>query len=151
MKKVTQKILSFIIPALGIFIASPAFAQFTKPFPDLVTCSGAACNWCSVFEMIQRVFNTAVYIMFPLIVIFIMYAAILYIIGSTSGSEDSLKKARSTLTDAIIGMIIMLLTFIIVNATIVGITGTADIEDFLSVDCNKINTEPPISPSNPPQ
>ena len=89
--------------------------------------------------------------MFPLIVIFIMYAAILYIIGSTSGSEDSLKKARSTLTDAIIGMIIMLLTFIIVNATIVGITGTADIEDFLSVDCNKINTEPPISPSNPPQ
>ncbi len=144
-KNIRQLLMMAAIVAIGFFglLAKPQmiFAQeSTFPeTPQLVTCSGAACKWCDVFALLQRAFNTAEVIIFPIIVIYIIYGAVLYIIGSTSGSEESIEKARSTVTDAIIGLVLLMLTFIIVNAAIIGITGSK-IENFVNLDCSVIDT-----------
>lgn len=125
-----------VVFAMFLFATLPAFAQ---ELPQLVTCSGGACKWCDVFALLQRVFNTAEVIVFPLVVIYIIYGATLYIISATSGSEEGINKARATVTDAIIGLVLVLLTFVIVNATITGITG-GKIENFVSLDCSVVDT-----------
>lgn len=132
--------MAFVATLAGssLFYVQNASAQIGTPV-DLVTCSGYACKWCDVFALLQRVFNTAEVIIFPLVVIFVIYGAVLYIISSTSGSEEGLKKARATVTDAIIGLILILLTFVIVNATIIGITGSK-LANFISIDCSVIDT-----------
>lgn len=139
MKQKLQKFFILIVSSVFLFASNPAFAQFAKP-EDLVPCSGIKCDWCSVFKLLQTVFNTAEVIIFPLIVIYIIYGAVLYIISATSGSEEGLTKARATATDAIIGLVIVLLTFVIVNATIIGIVGNGvTLKQFISVDCSQVN------------
>lgn len=129
----------FAASGFAIFLAKPALAAFPTP-SDLVPCSGAGCDWCSVFKLLQTVFNTAEIIVFPLIVIYIIYGAVTYIISSITGSEEGLSKARATVTDAIIGLVIILLTFVIVNATLIGIAGSsATVESFVNLNCSDIN------------
>ncbi len=141
-----QKFFPKLIFTAGFFLfflVRPVFAQLPSGTTDLVPCTGFECNWCSVFQLLQTVFNTAQIIIFPLIVIYIIYGAVLYIISATTGSEEGLTKARATATDAIIGLIIVMLTFVIVNATIVGILGAnVSLENFVRVDCTKIDTTP---------
>lgn len=147
MLKTQKKIRTFVLlgfmlfsfVATAVVFVRPAFAQSSAASQDLVTCSGYACKWCDVFGLLQRVFNTAEAIVFPLVVIYIIYGAVLYIISSTSGSEEGLEKARATVTDAIIGLVLILLTFVIVNATIIGITGSK-LENFIKIDCSVIDT-----------
>ncbi len=143
MKKFLQNI-SFLIVGASMFLARPAMAATAFPSlpPDLVPCAGASCNWCNVFKLLQTVFNTAEVIIFPIIVIFIIYGAVLYIISSITGSEEGISKARETATDAIIGLIIIMLTFIIINATIIGIVGQqVSITNFVNLSCSDITTD----------
>lgn len=138
MKNFLKKIVAVVVPLLLGGVAAPAFAATS--ISDLVPCSGGACDWCSVFALLQKVFNTAEVIVFPLIVIYIIYGATLYIISATSGSEEGISKARSTVTDAIIGLVIVMLTFIIVNATIIGIAGNQiSIQSIVGIQCETVN------------
>lgn len=152
--------LVIVVMALFINLVLPAVTSAQVGTPtDLVTCSGYACKWCDVFALLQTVFNTATVIIFPLVVIYIIYGAVLYVTSATSGSQDGLTKARGTITDAIIGLILILLSFVIVNAVIVGITGSK-IENFVNIDCSVIDTNPgggdlqdvpaPSNPGTPP-
>jgi hypothetical protein len=151
-RKKTIYAVLLVVACLAFFaIAATSQAQTTTIGKDLVPCSGTACKWCDVFALLQNVFNTATFLLFPVVIVFIMYGGVLYIIGGTAGSDKQIKRAKDIVSDAITGLIIVLLSFVIVNALVVGITG-AKIENFLQIDCQSINfpTEPVIPPPPPP-
>lgn len=134
-KKLNAVLVVATMAGIQFFFATVARAQGTGKPEDLVPCAGAECDWCDVFKLLQNVFNTAALLLSLIIIVFIVYGGVLYIIGATAGSDTQIKRAKEIVGDAITGLIIALLSFIIVNAAIVGLTG-ARIEDFLNVTCN---------------
>jgi len=150
-KKIFYSLIISLFFALQVGMAIPARAQTPAPTTtpsiggDLVPCAGPECQWCDVFSLLQRVFNTAAFLLFFLIVIYILYGGILYVIGALAGSDSQTKRAKDIVSDAIAGLIISLLTFVIINAAIVGLTGSR-IENFLDIPCDNAKfPQPPTS------
>lgn len=149
--KMKTKIFFIILAVFLVFaLAEPTLAQNTG---DLVPCSGPACQWCDVFKLLQNVLNTFTALLGFIVIIFIMYGGYLYLIGGTVGGTTSKKKddgsvsysnasaarGKETMTDAIVGLVLIMLAWLLTNAVIVGLTG-AKLTDFLSVDCSEFES-----------
>lgn len=139
----TKLAILLAIAIIGITAVSSVSAQT----PDLVPCSGITCKWCDVFELIQTIINTGLVVIAPIIIVFIFYGGILYIIGSAAGSDEQITKAKSTVVDAIIGMVIVLLTWALINSVVLGLTGQP-LFRFAAIDCSEIQLPDPggVSP-----
>ncbi len=100
------------------------FAIFVVQAAGLVPCGGKdasgnsepACNWCFLMEMVSRVINYLIYIIFPL-------AAIMIVVGggfimTAAGSPVRVAKGKEIITAAVIGLLIALLSYLIIDTII---------------------------------
>lgn len=91
--------------ALLVIMSQPANAALTAP-------SGLG-GPTSVGQLIQIVTNLLLFIAGSVAVIFIVVGAIQY--STSAGNEQSVQKAKSTITNAVIGLVIAILALGIVN------------------------------------
>jgi amino acid transporter len=77
-------------------------------FTDLGTLLGNVINWVLGFAALVAV-------------LFIIYGGILYI--SSSGNEGRVENAKKTITNAVLGLIVIILSFFIVNFVIATVKG----------------------------
>lgn len=125
---------TFLILIIGLYSATPAYAQTTewtgvcisKENPDgtggdVATIQGLECLIANVFTVIITLIGLTAFIMF--------------IVGSvqwmlSGGNTEGTKKARDTITYAVIGIVVALSAFIVLNL-IAGFTGVESIKKFI--------------------
>lgn len=136
MKKI-KKII-FIIFTIFLF-ANTAFAAC--PTQGLVPCGteDCPCTLCHLFVLIKRIIDfLTTHVAIPLVAIMGFVSAILFI--TAHGDPQWIVKARQTITAAIIGFIIVLSSWVIVNTIVVIATGNSAGEVFgkpwNTVQCN---------------
>ena len=123
MNKITKKITSVgtALAALGLS-AAPAFAQSLF---DLTDINPPSAGFTSFGELIS-VGLTIIFIVAGLaVLIYLFYGAFVYL--TAGDSEDSTKKARSMITNAVIGLIIMAAAWAIWQLVINLIPGLGDL------------------------
>jgi uncharacterized membrane protein YwzB len=86
------------------------FAQFTKiDCPTGINCS----NTTSVSGLIRMVINWLLGIAFGIAVLFLIIGGFWYI--TSAGNEETAEKGKKTAVNAIIGIVIIILSYVIVN------------------------------------
>ena len=91
---------------------------FAKLLPD---CPVTGCNFCNLMELGQNIINFLIEISTILAVAFIIYGGIMMMLGS--GSPEKLKKSQSIIWSAIIGIVILLSAWVILNTFFNLLTG----------------------------
>ncbi len=81
-----------------------------KLTPD---CSGASCTWCDFFQLGQNVINFLIEISSILAIAFIIYGGLMMMINS--GNPSKLKESQGIIFSAIIGVVILLSAWVILN------------------------------------
>jgi len=106
-----QKLFRRTIYAI-VLLFSPvvAFASALKPIVPSETC---ALGYGAVFEMIQRLMSDAIILASIFAVLLISYAGFLFVTNPSSPSNIS--KGRTVLIDTVIGFVIILAAWLIVN------------------------------------
>ncbi len=120
MKKASLIFAFFYIAVLLLPVAASA-AQVSLPYfggdPPFVSCSGTSCNTCDFFETGQRV------IYFGMTMVLFVIAPIMVTIGGimmliAGGSEDRFSTGKKMATGAVVGILIALGAFLIVNIAV---------------------------------
>lgn len=86
----------------------------------LVPCGygvGAPCTLCDLLVMVNNIVNFLTAISISIATIMILWGGFLLLMAA--GNEEKLKSAKSVLTTAIIGLVIVLVSWIIINTLIV--------------------------------
>ena len=110
----TLLVISSVIP-MGAFAQSLQVSSSDLP-SALSGTSG------DLKDVVRSIINTILGLLGFVVVIFIIYAGILYV--TDAGSGDNLDKAKNIIKNSIIGIVIILASFAIVNFAF-GITGGA--------------------------
>lgn len=85
----------------------------------LVPCGGAgqiACNWCFFGDLALNIINFMMYLVFPLAVVMIVIGGIF--IMTSGGSSSRFSVGKEMITTAVIGILIALLSWIIIDTII---------------------------------
>ncbi len=115
----TMKLKKFIAPLLGLFLAmgvmtfglDVAFAQLIDPADEHVNVGAATGNEGSFRDILRTLINFVLYFLGLVATIMVIYGGFLYI---TSQGEDT-EKAKKVLLYAVIGIVIILISFALVN------------------------------------
>ncbi|MFA5098849.1 MAG: hypothetical protein WC461_01365 [Candidatus Paceibacterota bacterium] len=104
-----------------IFLPVSFFALFAARVnaAGLVPCGGtgeAACNWCYFGDLALRIINFMMYLIFPLAAVMIVIGGIFII--TSGGSSDRFSRGKEMITAAVIGILIALLSWIILDTII---------------------------------
>jgi amino acid transporter len=91
-------------------VVSPAYAQLTPP-----NCSGTGlnCNTTDPNAFIKSIINILLAIAFSVAVLFLIIGGFWYI--TSAGNEETAEKGKNTAINAIIGIVIIILSYVIVN------------------------------------
>lgn len=112
--------LKILIAAAFCFLFSAFYANAA-----LVPCgpgNGRSCQFCDLATLIERIINFGIYnIAIPLSVIFIVYGG--FVIMTAGDSSERVKNGKDIIKAAIIGFIIVLCSWLIVNAVLSVLTG----------------------------
>ena len=85
----------------------------------LVPCGGTGqspCTWCHFGDLAIRIINFMMYLVFPLAAAMIVMGGIF--IMTSSGSSDRFSRGKEIITSAVIGILIALLSWIIIDTII---------------------------------
>jgi len=102
------------VTAVMLFFAinTPAHAALNSAFPcDPST--GLRCTETSLPQIFRTVINWALAIAFGVAVIYLIYGGFRYI--TSGGNEESAEKGRGSVVNALIGIVIIVLSYVIVN------------------------------------
>jgi len=100
-------------------------------------CGATGCTWCNLMQMFSNIVNFMLYIIFPI-------AAAMIVIGGISimtaaGSPAKISKGREIITAAIIGLIIALFSYLIIDTIIkiiaTGWNGIEGLEPWNTLKC----------------
>jgi len=121
-----------IVNCFLLVIASPVSAA------GLVPCSGPDCNACSLLQLISNVIN------FIVLDITMPLAGLLFLIGgimmvAAGGSEEWFKKGKKVFLDTVIGVLIILGSWVIVNTLIT--TFGSSVEGFVPINWWNVKCE----------
>jgi len=113
-KKLNISIIFFLL----ILLSTPILtnAANTTSTAGLVPCGGPgekACTVCDLLVLAQNVLEFALKMAFLIIIGFIVYGGFRWIFSL--GKEENLKAGQQIITNAIIGLVIILTAWIIVN------------------------------------
>lgn len=121
LKKLTWENVVQAIVTLGVvlmpfvmFVPKVGQAQLIDQFVN--NCpqgTGVRCNEGGLGQIFVTVINWALAIGFILAVIFLIYGGFLYILAG--GNEESAKKGRTAIFNALIGVVIIVLSYVIVQ------------------------------------
>ena len=104
----------------------------------LVPCGGTGefpCNWCYFGELAIRIINFMMYLIFPLAAVMIVIGGIF--IMTSAGSSSRFSQGKEMITAAVIGILIALLSWIIIDTIIQ--TLTVGFQGIVGAPWNKIN------------
>jgi len=107
-----NKLLKIIVLAFSF----PMLASAQQGLHQLPPTGGVANVSGSVEEIILRYINIALSIVAVLVVAFLIYGGFLYI--TSGGNEESAERGKKVITNAIIGLVIIIFSFVIVNVII---------------------------------
>lgn len=118
MKRIKYIVLTLIIAASFGLIATPATVGAADVFTG--ACSGSAANTVlcqnksdDIQSPIKAIVNTLLYVLGAVSVVVIIIAGILY--TTSSGDAAAVTKAKNTLLYAVVGLVVAVLAFAIVN------------------------------------
>lgn len=131
-----NKFLFFSI-IIFYFIFSFSFASAQ----GLVPCKGLDCDFCDLLKLIDNVFYFAIYkIVIPLVVIMIIYGG--FVIMTAGDSTDKVAQGRKIIQSSIIGVVIVLGAWMIIDQ-ILTVIATGEYKGFkpseiftTGVNCN---------------
>jgi len=99
----------------------------------LVPCNGPECNLCHLAQLAEKVINFIVQISFVIAALLFAYAGFLYF---TAGSDPGkVSSAHKILTDTIVGIIIILTAWLVVNVILTVLTGKG-VNPFTQILCS---------------
>ncbi len=107
-----------IIILIFFLLANPAFAKLV---PD---CGGPGeddCTLCHFLLLIKNIIVLVTEVAFAIAALFFIIGGISFLISS--GSPEKIEKAKKTITSAVIGMVIVLTSYLIVVSVIVALGG----------------------------
>jgi len=121
---VMQRIFAFALVAFFLTMPTLLLAQVNNPsggLPrQLVPCTGADCNWTAFLTLMQNLLNFLVFLGVTLSALLFAYAGFLYL---TSGGGGQVEEAKNIFTHVIIGLIIMLVAWLLVDTILKVLTG----------------------------
>jgi hypothetical protein len=123
MKLIHYKMKKIILLSTLYLILSTALVQAA----GLVPCGDSGepdCNWCFLMQMVKNVIDFLVYIAIPLAVLMIIVGGIM--IMTAAGSTSRVAKGREILTAAIVGLIIALLSWLIIDTILKMLVGAPE-------------------------
>jgi type IV secretory pathway VirB2 component (pilin) len=109
----TAKSKDVILSLIACFCFFPLLVQSA----GLVPCGGEGepdCNLCHLLVLAQNVLNFAMEMAFLLVVVLIIYGGLRWVFSL--GKEENIRAGQKLITNAIIGLIIILAAWLIVNA-----------------------------------
>lgn len=95
------------------------FSIFIAQAAGLVPCGGSGkstCTWCQLMQLIKNVIDFLMYLVFPLAAVMIVVGGIMLM--TAAGSTSRVAKGREIVTAAIIGLLIALLSWLILDTII---------------------------------
>lgn len=111
----TKKIFLILIILIGLFLNNQAFAALVTCDPALPAGPGS-CDLCALFETIQNVVNFLIGLAFSITNIMLVYGGIrMYFSGDNPGNR---KTATNIVINAVIGLVIVLTSWVIINTII---------------------------------
>ena len=126
-----KKILGAGIFAIMLFIIGVSSASATVfdiwagTGSGGATCNvGGPCTFCDALKVISNIINSLMFIVFPLAILMIVYGAIRLMMAG--GSDEAVKTGKDAVTNAVIGIVIALASWIIINEVLHILTGRAD-------------------------
>ncbi len=84
------------------------------------TSSTPPCTWCHLSQLFKNLIDFAIYIIFPLAVVMIIVGG--GFIMTAAGSTERVSKGREIITAAVVGLLIALLSWLLID-TIIKIVG----------------------------
>lgn len=116
----------FMAPLLGLVLATvlfidPAFAQLIDPSDSPSNIQGATGSEGSFRSILRTIINFVLYFLGLIATIMVIYGGFLYI---TSQGEDT-EKAKKVLMYAVIGIVIILISFALVNTLLTAADGVS--------------------------
>jgi hypothetical protein len=112
LKKINFLKISEIALAIAIMIMPVAFAA--AQLPNNIGCQpGQNCQVTSVNGLIKTVINWLLGVAFGVAVLFLIIGGFWYI--TSAGNEETAEKGKGTAINAIIGIVIIVLSYVIVN------------------------------------
>ncbi len=151
--KINRKIVTriFFFSFFFCFLLIPFLAQADSSWWPLVQCGGPTqdpCALCDLLELAQRVLHFAMQMAFLIVVGFIVYGGFRWIFSL--GKEENIREGQKVITNAIIGLIIILSAWLIVNTvfwfiTQVGVSGDYYTGTWYNIECGEIDSSVPDS------
>ncbi len=132
--------LLFFLLLLVLVIPLSVDAQIASP--QTIGCSGVDCQACNLVRLIQNVIRFIIFVSIPVLGILVAYAGFLYF--SSGVSAGNIERARSIFFGALIGFIIMLGAWLIVNLIITSLAGTGF--TWNRIECGKTVTSSTLAP-----
>ena len=118
-KKFIAELVAIVL-GVGVLIAHPAFAQ---DFEDFARTAGFSTQ-DDITVIIARLIRTAISFVGVVAVVFVLIGGFMWM--TSGGNTDRLKRAKSILTNAVIGLIIVFASFAIVQFVLGTLTSSTD-------------------------
>lgn len=127
MKKIITSLAAFALTVLGVgalvtATAAPAYAVNTTPAGQYLTSANATGNADNLPSMISTIINFALGVIGLMCVVIIIIGGVTY--ATSQGDSGKVSKATKTLLYGVVGLVVCLLAFAIVNFVLTGISGT---------------------------
>ena len=113
MKRQLQKL---IIPSISALYASPAFALSLQDGADNSKPDGTPSNLSGSTGVFHTVANVLIFLTGAIAVIVLIFGGLRYV--TSTGDAARVKQAKDTILDGVIGVVIALLAYAIVNFVI---------------------------------
>ncbi len=96
-----------------VLLLTPVFLVHAQVTPPNCQGTGLNCGTTDANQLIKNVINWLLTIAFALAVLFLIIGGFWYI--TSAGNEETAEKGKTTAINAIIGIVIILLSYVIVN------------------------------------
>ncbi len=122
------------------------FVFFSLFFPlvasaGLVPCSGPDCTFCDLLTLVINIVHFAIYdVLLPLAGLLILIGGIMMMLAGVN--ENYYKKGKEILKNTVIGLVIVLCSWVLVNVLIGALTGNVKVDSFdpsqwWNINCTK--------------
>lgn len=117
--KTMNRIILFAMVLIAgyLLLAAPLFAAEYKGFvqcdPTKKLTESGSCDLCALLKSIEKIIDTLTTIAFPITIGFVVYGAVVIMIAG--GSAEKVTKGRQIITSAVIGLVIVLASWLLIN------------------------------------
>lgn len=110
-----QMVVVFTIALAPVMVTQTAEAQFINNFTNACEGTGVRCDDdVDLPALFKQIINYALGIAFFVAVIYLIYGGFLYI--TSAGNEESAEKGKNAIVYSLIGIVVIVLSFVIVSA-----------------------------------